>query len=1187
MADSQTHKQHNVRLAKKKQQKVDRLAANSGGTAIPERPTKRDKDAPRDIEAERRRNPKAFIAASGRSMMRAQQHKMEKAERRMHAPMASRTAGLSAAEAPPVMIGVVGPPGVGKTTLIKSLVKKYTKQNLREVNGPITVVSGKSRRLTFFECGNDMNSMIDCAKTADLVLLMVDASFGFEMETFEFLNLCQTHGFPRIMGVLTHLDGFADDKSLRKHKKRLKQRFWTEIYEGAKLFYLSGLLNGRYPKMEVNNLSRFISVMKFRPLIWRNSHSHVVADRMEDITQPHLIERDVHCDRTVALYGYVRGTNLKSHQKVHLPGVGDFAIKEVSALEDPCPLPDKVAKRLDQKHKLIYAPMSDIGEITYDRDSVYVEVPGVYQRKSDGSGLEVDMERSEGDQMVISLQDSKHTLADKLEESELQIFQDSAPVLASEARAKFALDKAAPRVRRRALFEDGTNSSFNDTISDGEDDDDEDEDDEENFDEDEDIDEETHQKRIRRANVTGALDEEDGDDGQLAFADTDSELDEQEDESDDASDGNDDDDGDDDDEPDLADFVYNPDRMDLDAGIADASETKWRANIDSLAERMQVNRRVNLQKLVYGDGAEEDAGSAGKPDADGFRKVRSSTSSQLAHMDDGAKLNLHLGGDVADADLWEDPDFLASLRSRFITGDTGAEGAAAGAGSDDDATGDFEDLEDEDGSGGGGASAAGAGDSILSDDEGGDEPTEEELQRKKELLKQRFIDEYESRGAGAEDKEETDFDRQKKAIEQQQQFNRQEFEDIAPEMRAQFIGYQPGQYVRIVLEGLPCEFVQHFDPRYLIVVGALLPGEDTVGFIQIRLKKHRWYKKILKNQDPLVLSVGWRRFQATPLLSIKDDGQRNRMLKYTPEHMHCNATFYAPIIPPNTGVCAFVNLSNSVPGFRVSATGVVLELDKAFTIIKKLKLTGEPYEIFKNTAFIRGMFNSSLEVARFEGAKIRTVSGIRGHIKKALLKPEGCFRATFEDRVLRSDIVFLRAWVPVEAKNAYFPITNLLQKDKAKWEGMRTVSMLRRERNLQAPKLAQSKYEKVERQKRVFAPLRVPASLQASLPFSAKPKDMARQTSASAETRRAVIMTADERKAHHLIQQIATLKNEKLAIRQEQRERRNAERRKKMDKEEAERLSKQKNTRKRFFSKEQMKSGDSKAKRRKSGGGDD
>jgi len=85
----------------------------------------------------------------------------------------------------------------------------------------------------------------------------------------------------------------------------------------------------------------------------------------------------------------------------------------------------------------------------------------------------------------------------------------------------------------------------------------------------------------------------------------------------------------------------------------------------------------------------------------------------------------------------------------------------------------------------------------------------------------------------------------------------------------------------------------------------------------------------------------------------------------------------------------------------------MLDIDRSVKIVKKLKLTGVPYKIFKNTAFVRDMFSSALEVAKFEGANIRTVSDIKGQVKKALPKPDGVFRATFEDEVLMGGMGFL------------------------------------------------------------------------------------------------------------------------------------------------------------------------------------
>lgn len=69
-------------------------------------------------------------------------------------------------------------------------------------------------------------------------------------------------------------------------------------------------------------------------------------------------------------------------------------------------------------------------------------------------------------------------------------------------------------------------------------------------------------------------------------------------------------------------------------------------------------------------------------------------------------------------------------------------------------------------------------------------------------------------------------------------------------------------------------------------------------------------------------------------------------------------------------------------GFRIAATGTVQEFNHETKIMKKIKLVGYPLKIFKKTALIKDMFTSDLEIAKFEGAAVRTVSGIRGQVKK-------------------------------------------------------------------------------------------------------------------------------------------------------------------------------------------------------------
>jgi ribosome biogenesis protein BMS1 len=525
---------------------------------------------------------------------------------------------------------------------------------------------------------------------------------------------------------------------------------------------------------------------------------------------------------------------------------------------------------------------------------------------------------------------------------------------------------------------------------------------------------------------------------------------------------------------------------------------KWkRAAADRVALSF-AQPRVNLAALIYGDasgdkdkGDSKSSGSESEGDDDDFftvkganKKVKPIASKEKSGSNVAAQQLTFAADDAeclvqhfftssavgARASADEAKASATALRARFVNVDTDRELIKALGQAGDNEVGDWEDLETGDKFGQG-----------ESDDDNADEDQEDQEDQEDEVKpvdagstlqgvdkimedrrqrkmgkKAAFDSEYDGKSKGKGDnkalKEEADDtsanpDAPRGLSDAAKAANRAEFADMDPKERVRVEGYRPGQYVRVIVTGVPCEFVRYFDPKRPVIVGGLLQGESNFGFVQVRLKRHRWHRRILKNFDPLIFSVGWRRFQSIPMYSIKDVNGRMRMLKYTPEHMHCSAVFWGPITVQNTGIIAFQKLGNSVAGFRVSATGVVTSMDAGAKTVKKLKIVGQPFKIFKKTAFIKGMFTSPLECARFEGAKLRTVSGVRGQIKKALKDSAGggpgAFRAMFEDKLLMSDIVFLRTWVPVEPKKLYNPVTSLLCENSDEWTPMRTIAQMR------------------------------------------------------------------------------------------------------------------------------------------------
>lgn len=889
--------------------------AKSGRGAKEKKKEKLDKQKGNQKE---RHNSRAFSVAKVGRAQKSIQRNLDRNQKKEYVPLKDRR---EEEIPPPPLVAVMGPPGVGKSTLIRSLVKMYTNHNLQEIVGPITVVTGKNKRITLMECPNDPCAQLDVAKVADLVLLCVDAKFGFEMETFEFLNILQTHGFPKVMGVFTHLDQFRTMKNLRKTKKNLKDRFWTEIYNGAKMFYFSGTINEKFLKHEVKQLSLFISRVKYRPLIWRNTHPYIVVDRHEDITHPNHIQQNPACDRSISFYGYVRGTHLRPGNKVHLIGAGDFNMTEITAVPDPCPLPEQQQKMetLNKKSALLYAPLSNVGAVTFDKDAVYIDIGRANYTKKENLTItdkantlnSDETEENEEEMEVIeeydsdepagllkSLQDVENGVDEKMSNSTLRLFKKSKAQIGTSVPESDDDDSDSNNERKRKTDIDALVAPFR-----------------------------------RRWGEAPENDSEDGD---------------SEDESDTEADSSDESDDESDDENKLSGEDSYEESND-EGSEADSNKNSsdmqasalWKKNLAQKAAESYLGRElshVNLQELIYGvqrsstnvvsddEGKElknnpnEDEGEESDESDDEFFTVKSSSgkaksSTQRTSQSNGGKVNnlpvmelpeddssriIYSTGDnennqstsieAFNVSVWLEKGedcLLETLRDRFVTGKWNKDPAEAG--DDDEEFGDFEDLET------GEKFGPGNDNENSEDDDGSDDGvdtsgmTDEELReynaKKKAQRKTDFDKDYDDEKKGMVDGAVNDPDakaeaeyiealKREKAARLKR--NKEEFGEEGEAARLRHEGYRQGIYCRVRIDGVPAEFVESFNPKFPVVIGGLTPQETNLGFVRCRFKKHRWHKKILKCNDPLVFSIGWRRFQSLPVFSTEDENGRYR-----------------------------------------------------------------------------------------------------------------------------------------------------------------------------------------------------------------------------------------------------------------------------------------------------------------------
>ena len=870
---------------------------------------------------------------------------------------------------PPLIIMVQGGHSSGKTTLIKSLVKYYTNQNISSFKGSITVRNSKNQRLTFIECPNDISSLDDCSKIVDVAILLIDARVGFEMETFEFISLLKNHGFTQIMGVITHMDDFRQNKSLSKYKKQIKKRFIKDATDKSKLFYLFGIKNNLYIKLQLHTMARYLKVIKPAQPGFRINHPYVFCDRY-DLTFTKSTQDNDNDDVIVSLFGYIRGNHLNKNSLVHINGLGEYKIDYITKIEDPCPIEmvsknGKIKRTLKKKDKNLYAPYSNINMLEYDRKSGYINIPEKLVTFTKGLKELDNLANDEGVKMVRKLQDQYGNIEqnDEDEKNNIELIEG------------INMDT---KIKNNKKSKKKENSKNNDKGNDE--------------DEDKDSNENMEEENSESNNNENKIEEK---------------------------------------------FLY---KKQYDKNFELKNEPNFAdENIDR-----------NIMNDIYGNIDEDDKGINGDDLFDSYKSTDNSEDFDLDYL-------------------------IKNCKQKFVTGG-------------------------------------------IYSLEGGYED-EEDIEDKKEKDTQ------------------IEFSKNSMELTAEQKKEEQE-KQLKPFLEDSTIYgiFKLGTYIRIDLKKIKRKNANHFDPNHPIILSTLSiqENESQLSFIKIRFSKHLWFPKILKTNDPIILSIGWRKFQTTMAYCVEDKNHRLRLIKYTPKFTNCIAICYGPQVPINVAVVALQNnMDNTTDdNFRICGTGDVIEVNQSFEIVKKLKLIGDPEEIYKKTANIKNMFNSNLEVARYIGAKIQTVSGIRGIIKKQInTKPEGRFRATFEDKILKSDVVFLKTWAPVELNKFYNPIIEYTDK---KQKMLRTMSQLRKDYGIKLENNVDSEYKDIEREERVFPNLVISKNLEKNLPFKKKNKNTNDSKQENYHLKKLGLpykkqiksyMTTNEKNIYSLMQRLQTLQN--------------------------------------------------------------
>ncbi|KAK5984046.1 Pre-rRNA-processing protein TSR1 [Trichostrongylus colubriformis] len=227
-----------------------------------------------------------------------------------------------------------------------------------------------------------------------------------------------------------------------------------------------------------------------------------------------------------------------------------------------------------------------------------------------------------------------------------------------------------------------------------------------------------------------------------------------------------------------------------------------------------------------------------------------------------------------------------------------------------------------------------------------------------------------------------------------------------------------GQYVTLQIDRVPVTLAQQWDPTTPLVLYQLLPHEQRMSVLNFVIRKHPSCKVPIMNKQKLIFSVGFRKFEASPVFSQHTNGNKFKMERYLPANASCVASVFAPITFPPASVLVF--REGKAGREELVATGSLLDINPDRIVLKRIVLSGHPFKINKRSVVCRYMFFNREDIEWFKPVELYTPSGRRGHIKEAL-GTHGHMKCRFDQQLNAADSVMMSLYKRVFPKWTYNP----------------------------------------------------------------------------------------------------------------------------------------------------------------------